>query len=129
MSYMSKFPLECFQEVNIIDGSFNGELIINEETIYIKGKTYLEKTYGNRFPDKWIWIQSNHFNKEAALTFAYGKIPFLKWRVKGFFSILKFNGKEYRFASYNFSKIKAFHSLECFFFTLRRIVSFFEMDV
>lgn len=106
MSYMVKFPLECFQEVNIIDGHFNGELILNDETKYIEGKVYLEKSYGNKFPEKWIWIQSNHFNKAASLTFAYGKIPFLKWKVNGFFSILKFNGKEYRFASYNFARIK-----------------------
>ena len=106
MSYMVKFPLECFQEVNIIDGYFNGELILKNETKYIEGKVYLEKTYGNKFPQKWIWIQSNHFNKAAALTFAYGKVPFLRWKVNGFFSILKFNGKEYRFASYNLARIK-----------------------
>lgn len=106
MSYMSKFPLECFQEVNIIDGHFNGELILKNEEKYISGKAYMEKTYGNKFPTNWIWIQSNHFNKEVALIFAYGKIPLLKWKVKGFLSILKFNGKEYRFGSYNLARLK-----------------------
>jgi hypothetical protein len=106
MSYMSKFPLECFQEVNIIDGVFKGNITINKEIKSISGKTYLEKTYGNKFPQEWIWLQSNHFDKEAALTFAYGKIPFIKWKVNGFFSILIINGIEYRFASYNFARIK-----------------------
>ena len=58
MSYMAKFPLECFQEVNIIDGQYSGELIIDNETKSISGKTYMEKTYGSKFPEKWIWIQS-----------------------------------------------------------------------
>jgi tocopherol cyclase len=66
----------------------------------------MEKTYGNKFPQSWIWLQSNHFDKEAALTFAYGKIPFLNWKVKGFFAILNFNGLEYRFASYNLATLK-----------------------
>lgn len=106
MSYMSKFPLECFQEVNILDGYFKGKIKENNEVKFITGKTYLEKTYGNKFPQNWIWLQSNHFDKEAALTLAYGKIPFFKWRVKGFFSILNINGLEYRFASYNLSRLK-----------------------
>ncbi len=106
MSFLVKFPLDCFQEVNLIDGFFNGEIIRNDETTYISGKTYIEKTYGNKFPKRWIWIQSNHFNKDAALTFAHGMIPILWGHVRGFFAILKHNGKEYRFASYNFSKLK-----------------------
>jgi tocopherol cyclase len=106
MSYMSNFPLECFQEVNIIDGYFKGEIKDNNKTIKVSGKTYMEKTYGNKFPQNWIWLQSNHFDQKAALTFAYGKIPLLKWKVKGFFSILNFNGLEYRFASYNLARLK-----------------------
>ena len=66
MSYLSKAPLQCFQEVNIMDGSYSGEVIINDETKHINGKVYMEKTYGNKFPEKWIWIQCNHFNKEAS---------------------------------------------------------------
>lgn len=106
MSYMSKFPLECFQEVNILDGYFKGEIKENRETISISGKTYMEKTFGNKFPQSWIWMQTNHFDIEAALTFAYGKIPFLNFKVKGFFAILNFNGLEYRFASYNLARLK-----------------------
>ena len=101
MSFMSKFPLECFQEVNVIDGTFKGEITLKGVTEKVSGKAYLEKTYGNKFPETWIWIQSNHFDKDVSLTFAYGKIPLLKWKVKGFFTIIRIQGKEYRFASYN----------------------------
>jgi len=106
MSYMSKFPLECFQEINILDGTYSGKLTLNNKKMVISGKSYMEKTYGNKFPTKWIWIQCNHFDKEAALTFAYGKIPVLRWKAKGFFSILNIQGKEYRFATYNLSRMK-----------------------
>lgn len=106
MSYMSNFPLECFQEVNIIDGSYSGIIIRNSELTNISGKPYMEKTYGNKFPVNWIWIQSNHLSEDASFTFAYGLIPLFKWKVRGFFSILEFNGSEYRFASYNLARIK-----------------------
>lgn len=106
MSYLAKFPLECFQEVVIIDGYFKGELTTNNTLKHIKGKTYLEKTYGTKFPSKWIWIQGNHFNKDVSLSFSHGIVPILKWKVKGFVTILNHNGKEYRFATYNFSRMK-----------------------
>lgn len=106
MSYISKFPLECFQEVVTIDGYFKGELIVDNNLKHISGKSYLEKSYGSKFPNKWIWIQGNHFNKDVSLTFAHGLIPLFKWKVKGFMTILNHNGKEYRFASYNFAKMK-----------------------
>ncbi len=106
MSFLSRFLLECYQEVIVIDGTFSGEILIDGETQNINGKGYLEKTFGSKFPEKWIWIQGNHFNKDVSLTFAHGIIPFLKWKVKGFFTILIYNGKEYRFTSCNFSRMK-----------------------
>lgn len=106
MSFLLHFPLECFQEVVIIDGLFNGEIITENEALHISGKTYLEKTYGSKFPKQWIWIQGNHFNKDVSLSFSHGMIPFLKWKIKGFITILHYNDKEYRFATYNFSRMK-----------------------
>lgn len=106
MSFLVNYPLECFQEVNIMEGSFTGKLNMINKTSLIAGKIYLEKTYGNKFPDRWIWLQCNYFDKDVSLTFAYGRIPLLKWKVKGFFSVLIFNGKEYRFASYNLARMK-----------------------
>ncbi len=106
MSYLVKFPFECFQEVVTIDGYFKGEITKNNELKHIEGKSYLEKTYGKKFPSKWIWIQGNHFNKDISLAFSHGLIPFFKWKVKGFTTVLVHNGKEYRFATYNFAKMK-----------------------
>ena len=106
MSFLSRFPLECFQEVITMDGLFNGEMTIENESQHISGKTYLEKSYGSKFPQKWIWIQGNHFNKDVSLSFSHGMIPFLKWKIKGFMTVLNYNGKEYRFASYNLARMK-----------------------
>ena len=106
MSYLSMFRFEGYQEFITIDGYFKGELTIDGVLKHINGKTYLEKTYGISFPSRWIWIQGNHFNKDVSLSFAYGLNSLFKWKKKGFMTVLTHNGKEYQFASYNFSKIK-----------------------
>ncbi len=106
MSFLSKFPLECFQEIIIMDGMYKGEITIDNNLLNISGKTYLEKTYGTSFPEKWIWIQGNHFNKDVSLSFSFGIIPLFKRKIKGFVAIINYNNKEYRFATYNLSRIK-----------------------
>ncbi|MBN2604227.1 MAG: hypothetical protein JXR62_00215 [Bacilli bacterium] len=106
MSFLVHAPLQCFQEVNMMNGDFSGEIIISGISNEVSGKIYMEKTYGDKFPAKWIWLQSNHFKQEIAVTFAYGKIPFLRWKVNGFMAILHYQKKEFRFSSYNFARLK-----------------------
>lgn len=106
MGFLSKMPLECFQEILILDGSFSGNITYLGNEIISQGKLYQEKTYGINFPKKWIWLQSNHPEKsDASLTLAVGLIPLKKLTVKGFFLLLQTNHKTIRFASYNLSKV------------------------
>ncbi|MBU1020591.1 MAG: tocopherol cyclase family protein [Firmicutes bacterium] len=109
MGFLVHAPLQCFQEVNMMNGLFSGDITKNKMTRTISGKIYMEKTYGNKFPTKWIWLQCNHFPQDISLTFAYGKIPFLFWKLNGFMAILHVQEKEYRFTSYNLSKMKIDH--------------------
>ncbi len=105
MGYLSKAPLECFQEVIYMNATAN--VIINEKGITHKfsGNSYMEKTFGTSFPTKWVWMQSN-FGRESIFSFSVGLVPVLFLKIKGFFLIFQYNHKEYRFSSYNFSKIK-----------------------
>ncbi|MFK5882963.1 MAG: tocopherol cyclase family protein [Candidatus Izemoplasma sp.] len=121
MGFLSKLPLTCFQEVIFMDAQYHGEITIDEKKYNSTGKSYMEKTYGNKFPTKWIWLQSNHFNKEVSFAFAYGLVPIAKWEAKGFFAIMHYKGKEYRFASYNFSRLKIIKKSETDLeFTIKR---------
>lgn len=101
MGYLSKAPLECFQEIVYLDGK--GTFTI-DGTSY-RGKAYMEKTYGTNFPKNWIWLQSNHSKHGSKLTFSVGLVPVLFFHVKGFFLIYHHNQQEYRFGSYNLSHI------------------------
>lgn len=106
MSFLAKFPLECYQDIVFMDTVYNGEITHENKLYSSTGKGYMEKTYGSNFPRKWIWLQCNHFNKDVSFAFAHGLMPVLKFELKGFFAMLQHNGKEYRFGLYNFSKLK-----------------------
>ena len=106
MGFLKNFPLPCFQDVIFLDAIFIGEAVIDGKIQQINGKAYMEKTYGNKFPEKWIWVQSNHSLKKASFTLALGIIPVLFLKIKGFFCILNYDGIEYKFAIYNRARIK-----------------------
>ena len=68
----------------------------------------MEKDLGTRFPKRWLWIQSNNFlNNNIALVVSKAD---LMAKLSGFFCFLNVNGKEYHFATYNFSKIESYRN-------------------
>jgi hypothetical protein len=95
MGYLSKAPLDCFQEIVLLEGRAQG--YINKTNT--KGKTYIEKTYGNKFPKKWIWLQSNHSKNNSQISFSMGYIPFLFTLQKGWLLVIKFQDKTLQFHS------------------------------
>lgn len=106
MGFLSKAPLECFQEVIFIKAELSLVIKKNGTSISSNGQSYMEKTYGTNFPSKWIWMQSNYSKHNSSISFSVGVVPFLFLRLKGFFCILHYQKKELRFGTYNFSKIK-----------------------
>ena len=109
MGFFDYFPfMECYHSVVSMNHDLKGTIKINEiEIDFNGGKGYIEKDYGHSFPSKYIWLQTNHFTSNGtSLMFSYATIPFLGMKFKGLIANLVHLGKEYRFATYNFSKIK-----------------------
>ena len=106
MGFLHKAPLECFQEVIFLEAFAKGSFSLKGKTYEIKSKGYMEKTFGDNFPSRWIWIQSNYNKDNAKISFSIGLIPILFFKVKGFFLLLKINNELLRFSSYNLSRIK-----------------------
>lgn len=106
MGIMSKAPLECFQEIVFMNAEVKFDIIKKGVASTHSGQSYMERTYGTNFPSKWIWFQSNYSKHNSMVSFSVGLIPFLFFKVKGFFLVLSYNGLEERFGSFNFSKIK-----------------------
>lgn len=58
-------------------------------------------------PENYIWLQCNHFDYDnVSLICSIAKIPFSKLSFQGFFCNLIIDNQEYRFATYNNSKVK-----------------------
>ncbi len=102
MGYLSKFPLDTFQEVVIMSGMFKGT-INNHKTL---GTIYMEKTYGNKFPVKWIWLQSNDSEKKSNISFSVGYIPMFKRLTKGWLILLETEYKNFSFHSFQGVRMK-----------------------
>jgi len=99
--------MECYHGVISMTHSLHGQLILDDETIDFEGgKGYIEKDWGRSFPSSYVWMQSNHFDfPGTSLMFSYADIPFLGMHFKGLIANLLYNGKEYRFATYNFARV------------------------
>jgi tocopherol cyclase len=109
MGFFAYIPkMECYHGVISMSHELKGNLTINNELINLTGgKGYLEKDWGRSFPRGYVWVQSNHFqDPTASFMFSYADIPFLGFYFKGLIANLQVAEKEYRFATYNFAKVK-----------------------
>jgi len=99
--------METYHGVISMAHDLNGRIIFQNNVIELTGgRGYLEKDWGTSFPRSYVWIQSNHFSKENAyFMFSAAEIPFLGIYFNGLIANLQIDDKEYRFATYNFTKI------------------------
>lgn len=101
--------LECKHQITSMKHEVNGTIYINDEKIeYYQEKGYIESDQGKSFPKHYVWFQCNDFPIDLAVSFAHATVPVFKRETKGFICIVILGDKEYRFATYNFSKL-----LEC----------------
>lgn len=99
--------MECYHSVISLRHKLKGYINIYDQDIsFDNGTGYIEKDYGVSFPKQYLWIQSNNINEDSSIFLAIAHIPFKKLKFKGLISILEINGKQYRFSTYNFGKIK-----------------------
>jgi len=70
------------------------------------GKGYIEKDWGKSMPLAWIWMQSNHFNRDdLSISFSIAHIPWRRSAFTGFLIILSIGDQFYPFTTYNGSRI------------------------
>lgn len=113
MGPFSYFPsMECNHAILSLTHYINGSLKVNNQTYTFKnGKGYIEKDWGTSFPSAYTWCQGNNFsnNLNASLFLSIATIPLKFLTFKGFICVLYFNEKEYRFTTYNGSKIEKYN--------------------
>ena len=109
MGIFSYIPfMECNHAILKMKNKVSGFISLNDEKIeFLDGVGYIEKDYGKSFPKRYIWGEGNCFkNKNCSFMFSVADIPFKIFNFKGLICSLIVNNKEYRFTTYNFSKIK-----------------------
>lgn len=104
MSFYKYLFLPTRHEIIFMNSDVEGYVKSKNRDSKISGTGYMEKDLGTRFPKRWIWFQTNHFlSNNISLIFSKAD---LVGKISGFFCFLNVNGKEYRFATYNLSKVK-----------------------
>lgn len=98
--------MECYHGVVNIRHRIVGRMEVNGiQTDFTGGEGYIEKDWGRSFPDAWIWLQANHFEKPASFMLSYASIPWMGGHFPGLISFLMTEGGMRLFATYNFSKV------------------------
>ena len=108
MGWYSFVPgMECNHGVVSVDHRLSGSINVNGvESIFTSGKGYIEKDWGESFPESWIWVQCNNFYSEnISVMISVAKIPWRKSFFIGFISFIHLNDRTIVFASYNGSKV------------------------
>jgi hypothetical protein len=108
MGLFSYIPfMECNHGLISMNHQLSGLLKVNGEVIdFTGGRGYMEKDWGRSFPTSYIWIQSNHFEDISTSLFcSVAIIPFMSFSFNGYICNLIHLGEEYRFATYNGSKL------------------------
>jgi len=71
--------MECYHGILSMDHAIEGFVEADGIRTDLKGgRGYIEKDWGVSMPSSWIWMQTNHFDREGiSLTGSIAKIPWL----------------------------------------------------
>lgn len=99
--------MECNHSILSMKSRVDGSISINGKDLEIfNGNGYIEKDFGISFPKDYLWGQGNNFkDSDVSFMISIADVPFKVFSFRGFICSLMIKDKEYRFATYNNSKI------------------------
>lgn len=99
--------MECYHGVLSFDHELSGGLAIDGKSVdFGGGRGYVEKDWGQSFPQAWIWLQSNHFERPGVcLTGSIAIIPWRRTQFNGHIVGLWLNGRLYPFTTYSGARV------------------------
>lgn len=109
MGFYNYLPfMECYSQVCVLHGSIYGSLEIDGKSIdFSEGHIYIEKNWGQAFPNSWIWIQSCSFQKAlASVSCSIAHIPFPLGSFRGFLIGFLLENRFYAFTTINRSHLE-----------------------
>jgi hypothetical protein len=114
--------MECNHGVVSMNHQVNGTIIVNGEAWTFSDQVgYIEKDWGRSFPRRYIWIQGNHFDQDAALMVSVADIPFMGSHFEGVICQLNVQDHVYRIATYTGARCTGIrHTNDGFTLTLKQ---------
>lgn len=99
--------MECNHAILSMQNDVKGLININNKKIsFENGIGYIEKDWGCSFPKSYIWCQGNNFqNTNTSFIISIADIPFKLFNFTGVICVLIIGDKEYKFTTYNNTKI------------------------
>lgn len=100
--------MQCYHGVLSFDHFLSGRLNIDGRIIdFTGGRGYIEKDWGAAFPQGYVWMQSNLFERPGiCLTASVAIIPWLRSSFPGFIAGLWMDGTLHRFATYSGARLE-----------------------
>lgn len=100
--------MECYHGVVSFDHAVSGSLTVDGAPVdYTGGRGYIEKDWGQAFPQAYVWMQSNHFSTVGTcLTASVAVIPWRRAAFNGFIAGLWHKGRLHRFATYTGAQLE-----------------------
>jgi hypothetical protein len=99
--------MECYHGILSMNHGIEGQLIIHGEKIdFTGGWGYMEKDWGNSFPNAYIWMQTNHFSEpDISFKCSVANIPWLGSSFVGYIAGVKLQDRLIQFTTYNGTKL------------------------
>lgn len=102
--------MECYHGIVSLDHAIEGLLEVDGRLLdFRNGRGYIEKDWGQAFPQAWVWMQTNHFEAPGtSLTASIAVIPWRGNQFDGYIAGLWHKGRLYRFATYTGAQLQRF---------------------
>jgi len=99
--------MECYHGILSMDHAVEGFIEINGIRKDLNGgRGYIEKDWGVSMPSSWIWMETNHFDRNGiSLSGSIAKIPWLGNYFTGYIFGFLYDNKLYKFTTYSGAKV------------------------
>lgn len=98
--------MQCNHGVLSLTHRVNGSLRFNDQMLKFSDAVgYIEKDWGEAFPESWIWMQCN--DEKSCMMCSVASIPYGRVSFTGLICVVLMGGTQYRFATYNGAKVRS----------------------
>ncbi|MEI7667631.1 MAG: tocopherol cyclase family protein [Erysipelotrichaceae bacterium] len=106
--------MQCSHGIVSMKHTVNGTAQINQvNLVFNQGRGYIEKDWGSSFPNRYVWVQANHFELEdVGFMLSVASIPVAMLSFEGIIAQVSTNNKVYRIATYYGAKKQSLKMIE-----------------